>query len=78
MTYKDFVQATICNLSQPVFEKLKQLLLGEYISFSIIDHILNQLSDLLTILPTAGHSLTSIICGAVRLNSISKLDYISS
>lgn len=38
MTYKEFVEATICNLSQQVFEKLKQLLLGEYISFSIIDH----------------------------------------
>ena len=38
MTYKDFVEATVCNLSQPVFEKLKQMLLGEYISFSIIDH----------------------------------------
>ena len=38
MTYKEFVEATICNLSQPVYEELKQLLLGEYISFSIIDH----------------------------------------
>jgi len=38
MTYKDFVKAAICDLSQPVFEELKQLLLGEYISFSIIDH----------------------------------------
>lgn len=38
MTCKDFVAATICNLSQPVFEDLKQLLLGEYISFSIIGH----------------------------------------
>lgn len=38
MTYKDFVEAAICNLSQHVFEELKQLLLGEYISFSIIDH----------------------------------------
>ena len=38
MTYKDFVEATICNLSQPVFEELKRLLLGEFISFSIIDH----------------------------------------
>lgn len=38
MTYKEFVEATICNLSQPVFEELKQLLLGEYISFAIIDH----------------------------------------
>ncbi len=37
MTYKDFVKETICNLSEPVFEELKQLLLGEYISFSIID-----------------------------------------
>ncbi len=37
MTYKDFVEAAICNLSQPVFEGLKQLLLEEYISFSIID-----------------------------------------
>ncbi len=38
MTHKDFVEATIRNLSQPMFEELKQLLLGEYISFSIIDH----------------------------------------
>lgn len=38
MIYKDFVEATICNLSQSVFVELKQLLLGEYISFSIIDH----------------------------------------
>lgn len=38
MKYIDFVEATICNLSQPVFEGLKQLLLGEFISFSIIDH----------------------------------------
>ena len=38
MTYKDFIEDTICNLSEPVFEELKQLLLGEYISFSIIDH----------------------------------------
>lgn len=38
MTYKDFVEETICNLSQPVFEDLKRLLLGEYMSFSIIDH----------------------------------------
>lgn len=38
MTYVDFVEGTVCNLSQPVFEMLKQLLLGEYISFSIIDH----------------------------------------
>ncbi len=39
MTYKNFVEGTICNLSEPVFEELKQLLLGEYISFSIIDHV---------------------------------------
>ena len=38
MTYKDFVEETICNLNEPVFEELKQLLLGEYISFSIIDY----------------------------------------
>lgn len=38
MIYKDFVEATICNLSESMFEELKQLLLGEYISFSIIDH----------------------------------------
>ena len=38
MTFKDLVEATICNLSQPVFEELKQLLLGEFISFCIIDH----------------------------------------
>lgn len=37
MTYKDLVEATICNLSQPAFEGLKQLLLGDFISFSIID-----------------------------------------
>lgn len=37
MTYKDFVEATICNLSLPVFEELKRLLLGEFISFSIIN-----------------------------------------
>lgn len=38
MTYKNLVEETICNLTEPVFEELKQLLLGEYISFSIIDH----------------------------------------
>lgn len=38
MISKDFVKATICNLDQSVFEKLKQLLIGEYISFSIIDN----------------------------------------
>ena len=38
MTYKDLAEKTICNLSEPVFEELKQLLLGEYIFFSIIDH----------------------------------------
>lgn len=38
MTYLDFVKATIVDLSQPVFEELKQILLGDYISFSIIDH----------------------------------------
>lgn len=27
MTYKDFVEATICDLSQPLFEELKQWLL---------------------------------------------------
>ena len=37
MTYKDFVEATICDLSQPLFEELKQWLLEEYISFSIIE-----------------------------------------
>ena len=38
MTYLDFVKETICDLDQPVFEELKQVLLGEYITFSIIDH----------------------------------------
>ena len=38
MTYTSFVKKTICNLSESMFEELKQLLLGEYISFSIIDH----------------------------------------
>ena len=38
MTYIDFAEATICDLNQTVFEALKQLLLGEYISFSVIDH----------------------------------------
>lgn len=38
MTYIDFAEETICNLNEPVFEELKQLLLGEYISFSIIDY----------------------------------------
>ena len=38
MTYEHFVRGTICNLDQPAFEELKQLLLGEYISFSIIEH----------------------------------------
>ena len=37
MTYLEFVKNTICDLDQPVFEELKQILLGEYISFSIID-----------------------------------------
>ncbi len=37
MTSLDFVQSTVCNLTQPVFDELKQLLLGEYISFSFID-----------------------------------------
>lgn len=38
MTHLDFVKATICDLDQSVFEELKQLLLGEYITFSILDH----------------------------------------
>ena len=38
MKYKKLVEATICNMSPSVFEKLKLLLLGEFISFSIIDH----------------------------------------
>ena len=38
MTHKEFVEATVCKLNQPEFDDLKQLLLGEYISFSIIDH----------------------------------------
>lgn len=38
MTYLDFVRETICDLDQPVFEELKQLLLPEYITFSIIDY----------------------------------------
>lgn len=38
MTYLDFVKQTICDLNQPVFEELKQLLLEEFISFSIIDY----------------------------------------
>lgn len=38
MLHKYFVETTICDLSEPVFEELKQLLLGKYISFSIIDH----------------------------------------
>lgn len=38
MTYLDFVKATICDLDIPVFEELKHVLLGEYISFSIIEH----------------------------------------
>ncbi len=38
MTYKEFVEATICSLSQSTFDELKQLLLGEFISFDIIDH----------------------------------------
>ena len=38
MKYSNLVRATICDLSEPVFEELKQLLLGEFISFSIIDH----------------------------------------
>ena len=38
MTYLEFVKATICDLNESAFEELKHLLLGEYISFSIIDH----------------------------------------
>ena len=38
MKYKNLVRATICELSEPAFEELKQLLLGEFLSFSIIDH----------------------------------------
>ncbi len=38
MTFIDFVKATICNLSQSMFEELKQLLLGEYLLFAIIEH----------------------------------------
>lgn len=38
MKYKKLVESTICKMSPSVFEKLKLLLLGEYISFSIIDH----------------------------------------
>ena len=38
MNYLDFVKETICDLDQSVFEELKQILLGDYISFSIIDH----------------------------------------
>ncbi len=38
MTYLEFVKATICDLNQSAFEELKKILLGEYISFSIIDH----------------------------------------
>ncbi len=38
MKYKNLVRAMICDLREPVFEELKQLLLGEFISFSIIDH----------------------------------------
>ncbi len=37
MTYLEFVKESICDLDQPMFEELKQILLGEYISFSIID-----------------------------------------
>ena len=37
MTYLEFVKATICDLDESAFEELKQLLLGEYLSFSIID-----------------------------------------
>lgn len=36
MTAKDFVKATIEDLSQPIFEELK-MLLGDFISFSILD-----------------------------------------
>lgn len=48
MTYLDFVKQTICDLDQPVFEEFKQILLGEYISFSIIapeDVTLNILAE---------------------------------
>ena len=38
MTHEHFVRGTICNLEQPAFEELKQLLLGEYISFTIMEH----------------------------------------
>ena len=38
MTNLEFVKATICDLDLPVFEDLKDLLLGEFISFSIIGH----------------------------------------
>ena len=38
MKYKKLVEATICRMRPSAFEKLKLLLLGEYISFSIIDH----------------------------------------
>ncbi len=38
MTYKEFVDATIRNMSQPKFEELKKLLLGDFITFYVIDH----------------------------------------
>ena len=38
MTNLEFVKATICDLDLPVFEELKHILLGEYISFSVIEH----------------------------------------
>ena len=37
LSVKDFVKDTVCNLSEPAFKELKQLLIGEYISFSIMD-----------------------------------------
>ena len=36
MNCKEFVEASICKLRDPMLEKVKQLLIGEYISFSII------------------------------------------
>ena len=38
MTHEHFVKGTICKLEQPAFEELKQQLLGEYISFTIMEH----------------------------------------
>ena len=37
MKYQEFVRSTICTMEDDVFEKLKKMLLGEYISFEIIE-----------------------------------------